>query len=41
VITPAPIAKVMPNSVVYRIEPDRQVRIAPVHFYDPDKNSTR
>jgi len=34
-------AKLIPNAVVYRIEPDPQGRIAAVHYYDPNKNSTR
>src|SRR5574337_1033082 len=34
-------AKVVPNAVVYRIEPDAKGRIAAVHYYDPDKKSYR
>ncbi|HEY8230659.1 MAG TPA: GMC family oxidoreductase [Rhodanobacteraceae bacterium] len=34
-------AKVIPNAVVYRIEPDAKGRIAAVHYYDPDKKSHR
>lgn len=34
-------AKIVPNAVVYRIEHDAQGRIAAVHYFDPDKRSTR
>lgn len=34
-------AKVVPNAVVYRIEPDAKGRIAAVHYYEPDKTSHR
>ncbi|AIY39394.1 2-Keto-D-gluconate dehydrogenase [Collimonas arenae] len=34
-------AKLIANAVVYRIEHDEKGRIAAVHYYDPDKKSTR
>jgi glucose dehydrogenase len=34
-------AKLVPNAVVYRIEHDPKGRIAAVHYYDPNKTSTR
>lgn len=34
-------ARIVPNAVVYRIEHDSSGRIAAVHFYDPDKRSSR
>ncbi|GAB2905766.1 GMC family oxidoreductase [Paralcaligenes sp. KSB-10] len=34
-------AQLIPNAVVYKIEPDPQGRIAAVHYYDPNKTSHR
>lgn len=34
-------ARLIPKAVAYRIEHDPQGRIAAVHYYDPDKHSTR
>lgn len=34
-------AKLLPNAVVYRIEPDARGLIVAVHFYDPNKASHR
>lgn len=34
-------AKLLPNAVVYRIEPDSSGRITAAHYYDPDRFSHR
>lgn len=34
-------AKVIPNAVVYRIDTDAANDVTAMHFYDPDKNSTK